>query len=297
VRHEEALAKFKSEIERRNLSPKTWRGYCYATRAFLRWFGRPVLSATRDDLRAYLASIAERGARPASLAHHAVSLRAFYRALNVEPSPAAEFGFRITSTPQLVLTRSQVGKLLAASSKVSTTMAEPEPIREAIALCNRAVLEVLYGAGLRVSELAAVRVVDVSLADGTILVRPAKRGEPRTLPLPKASLPHLLRYLAARSVLLRPWAKDEGFLFLGRTGKPVTPYSVQQVVSKLAKRIGLRAHPHAFRRSVATHLVKDGVSVAVVQRLLGHRSLEATAIYLGTDQEDLRRAVSVLEHK
>jgi len=290
--HEETLGIFEREIERRNLSPATKRGYLWEARRFLASLGKPAASATRDDLRAYFAELA---VETRALAHAACSLRAFYRALGVEPSPVEAIEVRIRSAPQLVLTRAQVGKLLVSSSKATATMAEPEAIREALALRDRAMLEVLYGVGLRVSELAAVRVVDLSTRDGMLLVRPAKRGEPRTLPLPKASLPHLVRYLAARSALLRSWAKDEGFLFLSRTGSRFTVQGIEQMVERVAARAGLKAHPHAFRRSVATHLVKDGVSVAVVQRLLGHRSLEATAIYTRVDEEDLRKAVEVLE--
>jgi site-specific recombinase XerD len=159
------------------------------------------------------------------------------------------------------------------------------------------VIEVLFGIGLRNSELRAARVLDLQLATGTLIVRRAKRSNSsRALPIPKAAVAHLESYLRdGRSALVKE--VDTGYLFLSKTGKPLTERTVERIVSKAARRAGIKAFPHAIRRAMATGLVRSGVNARAVQEMLGHESLETTARYLSCDGEEMRRAVDVLEHR
>ncbi|MCA9647035.1 MAG: tyrosine-type recombinase/integrase, partial [Myxococcales bacterium] len=143
-------------------------------------------------------------------------------------------------------------------------------------------------------------VCDLDLAAGCLLVRRAKRGEPRQLPLPPAALPPLARYLRlGRPRLVRgdvlPAAEQR--LLLTERGTPLVANEVLRVVKQVAARAGLRAHPHALRRALATHLVQAGVSIAHVRELLGHVRLDTTQRYVLVEREDLRRAVDVLDHR
>jgi site-specific recombinase XerD len=168
---------------------------------------------------------------------------------------------------------------------------------EAVALRDRALIELLYAVGLRASEAEAARVVDLDLAQGTLLCRRAKRGRSRVLPLPPACLPALARYLErGRPRLVRAEVEDQGHLFLSRRGRPLAYRgAVYGVVRRLARRAGVRAHPHAVRRATATHLARQGVNLGAIQALLGHVNVATTSIYLGVDPAELRAAVETLE--
>lgn len=165
-------------------------------------------------------------------------------------------------------------------------------------LRDRALVELAYGLGIRASELCSALLVDLDQQDGVLLVRRAKRGQPKALPLPPAALPHLRAYLReARPALVRhgPGGRDRGHLLLTAIGTPLTPKCVRDIVRRLAARAGLRAHPHAFRRAFATHLARNGASLLAVQEALGHVRLDTTAIYVDVERDDLRRAIAILE--
>jgi site-specific recombinase XerD len=170
------------------------------------------------------------------------------------------------------------------------------PWSKALALRDRALLELLYGAGLRARETREARVLDLRLQEGLLLVRRAKRGEPASLPLPRRSLEALGRYLEeGRPRLVKRDGRDQGVLLVTKQGTPLSRSLVDRTVRLIARRVGMRSTPHAFRRSVATQLLSSGVSVTAIQELLGHRKLETTARYLAVSREELRRAVERLE--
>ena len=194
----------------------------------------------------------------------------------------------------VLLSRDAVALLLATSSGESRS--PREELRRPLALRARACLELLYGLGLRASEAAAIRLTDLDLAEGTLVVQPAKRGPRRALPVPKSALPHVERYLnEGRPVLQARGGGDEGRLLLTTRGAPLDRQSVYRIVVSVVERVGVKAHTHAFRRAVATHLVEEGVSVVVVKELLGHKSLAVTALYVEVMPSELHRAVETLD--
>jgi len=255
----------------------------------------PAQFAIVDDVRRYLA---KRSRVLGSLRHEVSALRSFLRAvLPPGPLPTDEIGpLRPRPRPLVLLSREGVQRLLAVALDADARGRGFRAKRQAFALRDRALLELLYGVGLRCAEAAAVKQVDLDLDLGTLLLRRVKRGQSRVVPLPPASLPHLSRYVhEGRHVLLHPEHDDEGALFLSLRGRPLGTGCINRLVNKLARLAGVRAHPHAFRRALATHLVREGASVPAVRELLGHANLSTTATYVEVDIADLRRAVEKLE--
>lgn len=295
--HEQALRAFEAHARRRNLAPPTIRYRLQVARRFLPLLGRrPVASATTRDVRRYLAV---RAPRIRSVRHELSALRAFFAAVLPEARPLPTD--RVTTKllqprPPVVLSTGGVATLLTTALDAEGRGRGFKAKRQAFALRDRALLELLYGVGVRCAEAAAVKVVDLDLDAGTLLVRRAKRGTSRVVPLPPASVPHLRRYLDdGRPVLLHPTNDPCGALLLSLRGKPLGTPSIYGLVKKLARIAGVRAHPHAFRRALATHLVHEGASVPAVKELLGHAYLSTTAAYVAIDFEDLRRAVEKLD--
>jgi site-specific recombinase XerD len=188
-----------------------------------------------------------------------------------------------------------VTRLLSVAATPDPKIRRSPEIRSALALRNRACLEILYGLGLRASEAAAVQLVDLDLPGGDLLVRRVKRGQSRRLPLPPAALPHLTRYLLHARPVLADGGKDAGAFLVTQRGTAASSATILQIVKAVAARASVAAHPHAFRRSLATQIVRCGASLPAVQALLGHASLGATQGYVALDREDLRRAVEVLD--
>ncbi len=298
--HRVALEVYERELLRLDRSPLTIEGNLWTLRRFLDWAELPVRRIDPETVRRYLARQAEQGLAATTQDSELSRLRSFFSALvrlgrlRADPTAGLAVGGARPREP-VVLGTDAVRRLLVAASEL--VAAHPRGTRRrALALRDRALLEILYGLGLRASEATASRVLDLDLAAGTLLARRAKRGRPAVLPLPPRALPALAGYLeAGRPLLCRPGRDELGHLFLSRQGRRLATTVVGHVVAKLAGRAGVRAHPHALRRSLATGLLRGGTSPVAVQWLLGHAELSTTAVYLVVDLADLRAAVDVLE--
>lgn len=293
--HARALDALDEDLRRRNLAPATCVLVRRTAAMFLRLVAPRTLTAIdQRDVRAYLA---RRGQDlcPAALQGEASRLRTIFRALLaaelVAQDPTAGLPVaRVRRAERSVLSRDEIERLLAAALV-------PDPRHGGLpgALRDRAAVELLYGLGLRASELQAARLVDLDPAAGTLLVRRAKRGEQRVLPLPAAGLAHVKRYLTeARPALVRG-KRDDGHLIVSNLGQRLGAHGVGRIVGRAARKAGLVARPHQLRRAVATHLLRNGASLAGVQDVLGHRLLSTTQVYLAVSEEDLRAAVALLE--
>lgn len=299
---ERALAACARSLARRGASPETVRVVGSSARLFLAAIGKTARRVKAADLRAHLARCHVRGLSAVTISATLVRLRIFFRAL-VEAGLARTDpteGLHVkppARRAQLLLSSDEVRRLLVASAIKRRGMLRSRAIVRALALRDRATIELLVGLGLRRAEAADIRISDLDFSDGSLLVRAVKRGAQRRLPLPRASLAPLAEYLEdARPVLAAEWRRAAGDFFLlsfsgGRLGGP----GVGQVVKSVAARAGVRARPHAFRRALATHLVRGGVTVETVRQVLGHTDLASTAIYAEIDREDMRRAVEALE--
>ena len=155
-----------------------------------------------------------------------------------------------------------------------------------------AILNLMARAGLRVSEVVALRLEDVVLNQrkGHVVVRASKGLKERTVPLPKAAREALRAYVDARP----SWAGET--LFVSRTGRPLTPRDVQRLVEKAARQAGLakRVTPHTLRHTYATRALRQGVDLATLAQLLGHESLTTTARYLHPDEARVAEMVEGL---
>ena len=275
------LLDFRAHLEQvARASSHTLRAYLSDLRqlsAFLDERGVSLDQASRDDLRAFLA--ARFGSNsPATLARKQAALRAFYehrvRGGHLAESPARRLVFpkRRVSLPNVVNV-DDCFALLEAPSR-----------RTALGLRDRCMLELMYGAGLRVSELVGLDLGD--LIDGETAVRVLGKGrKERIVPIVREARAALLRWLSRRAEL-KP---EDTALFVNRRGGRLTTRSVGRHLARYALIAGTRrhVHPHALRHSFATHLLDMGADLRGIQELLGHASLSTTQRYTHVSSERL----------
>jgi integrase/recombinase XerC len=265
-----------AQVER--ASPHTQRAYLSDLRQLARFLGErgtQLDAATREDLRAFLASRFSANS-PATLARKQASLRAFYehrvRMGYIADSPARRLVFprRRVSLPNVVAVDDCFALLEAPSA------------RTAAGLRDRAALELLYGAGLRVSELVGLDLCHLQHDSVRVL---GKGSKERMVPLVSKARAALERYLSRRHEL-RPRSDA---LFLNRRGGRLTARSVARQLDRYALIAGARrhVHPHALRHSFATHLLDMGADLRGIQELLGHASLSTTQRYTHVSSERL----------
>lgn len=288
----------------RNLAPRT------TLRRLANWLERPLSEATPADLRAFLARPPRPIARVTHMGHVSI-LKAFYAALAelgwVEVSPALGLRCERVHSSRRPLSSERVRELLGEASQVRGVAGRgPTRWEFAVAQRDRACLELLFGSGMRASEVAATRVVDLDLEEGSVLVRRAKRGKPRRIPLPEPAVRALRSYVEEGRAALVTGVdraksgcspRDEGRLFLGARGRPFTRAGVLQLVRRVSGRCGTKTYPHALRRTLATELVRFGASLPAVQELLGHAHLTTTAEYVEVSLPDMREALDAFDRR
>ena len=235
------------------------------------------------QVAAFIGRLKEGGLAPRSRARALSAVRMFHRFLLVEnycsvnPTTIIEAPRLVSKLPS-VLGRREVEALLAAP-------AGNEPIEAR----DRAMLQLLYATGLRVSELVALRLTDVNLNAGYLLTT-GKGEKERLVPVGLAARSALEEYLAhARSALARN--RDNHYLFLSRLGDRMTRQAFWNIIKKRAFEAGIRANisPHTLRHSFATHLLENGADLRSVQMMLGHADLSTTQIYTHITRERLKR--------
>ena len=261
----------------RGLSDNTLAAYRNDLAGLAAWLegqGGTLLAAGRGDLQGYLAHRLQQGARPRSTARLLSSLRRFYRWSLREGLVTADPSARIES-PRLgrplpdTLTEADVEALLAA----------PDPATD-LGLRDRAMLELLYATGLRVSELVALRLDQVSLRQGVLRVM-GKGSKERLVPMGEEAVARIEDYLrGARGDLLKGAGVSDA-LFVTRRGGAMTRQAFWYLIRRYAEQAGIRRHlsPHTLRHAFATHLLNHGADLRVVQMLLGHSDLSTTQIY------------------
>jgi len=188
---------------------------------------------------------------------------------------------RARSLPKVLLSEKEMLKLLDAP-----------PAHSSRGLRDRAILELLYGTAIRRGECVRLDVSDVDLYSRTLLVRDGKGKKDRVVPIPGKAADAAFRYLEkARPFLI--YDPSEPAFFLGRAGKRASASLISLMVRQSAKAAGIkkRAHPHALRRACATHLLQRGASIRHVQELLGHASIDTTAVYTEVAIGDLRKVL------
>jgi len=281
------LDSYRQHLQGRNLSPYTIRNYLSDLSHFLQFLQEEALSLqtlSRQAFRHYLARLSQDGVAPASIARKVSTIRTFLRFLvqegHLEHDPLS--GVRGPKRPRRLpayLSPEQVTALIEVASGAS-----PGELRD------RALLELLYACGLRVSEVTGLDVGDVDLLEGIARVR-GKGGKERLVLMGRPAVQALRRYLRdGRPALLRQPYQQALFLNM-RDGQRLSARSVQAIVRRYAQRAGIdrRVWPHLLRHTFATHMLDGGADLRVVQELLGHTSPTSTQIYMHVTQEHQRR--------
>ena len=270
----------------RGLSANTLTSYQSDLRHCARWLqtgnGAGLLQARRDHLLAYLAAAVDEGVRPRTSARRLSTLRQFYQwALREQ---------LLTADPTAQIEAPRLGRPLPKSlseAEVESLLAAPDT-RTAEGLRDRAMLEVLYATGLRVSELVGLQPDQLSTSRGLVRVV-GKGGKERLVPLGEEAVTWIRRFMAgARHELLSGQPCDA--LFPTRRGAGMTRQAFWYRIKMHASAAGISQplSPHTVRHAFATHLVNHGADLRVVQLLLGHSSLSTTQIYTHVARERLQ---------
>ena len=267
-------------------SPRTHEAYGRDVQRFATYtVARGAAGPTDADarmLREYVYHLKDLGLAPASIRRNVSAVRSYFRFLLGEghvvrdPSERLETPKRWRTLPE-VLTVADIERLLAAP-----TLDEP------LAFRDRALLELAYGAGLRVSEWITLGVRDLLLEDSLVRVF-GKGSKERLVPIGRTAVGAIAVYLRE----LRPRlerGKVKGVLFLNARGTPMTRMGAWKILRKYVERAGLekRVTPHTLRHSFATHLLEGGADLRAVQEMLGHADISTTQIYTHVDREYLR---------
>jgi integrase/recombinase XerD len=262
-------------------SPRTLDAYRRDLASLAASLDGNVSDATVEDLERWLAAMRAKGLAPSTLARRVSAVRTYFRHLNVigkradNPAAAIQLPRRAQRLPR-ALSPAETERLIEAAT--GTT---PRTLRD------RALVELLYGAGLRVSEAVGLEKGGIDL-DGRIVRVVGKGGKERLVPLGRPAAEAARRYLAlGRPHLDRRYRPE---LFLNARGGPLTRAGAFLILRRLAEKAGLepeRVHPHLLRHSFATHLLEGGADLRSVQEMLGHADLSTTERY--THVSDRRR--------
>jgi integrase/recombinase XerD len=263
------------------LAPRTVEAYRRDLAHFSAWLGRSPARATADDLARYVAQLRADGRAATTIARRLAAIRSFFRhqvllgAREDNPAAQVELPKRRRTLPR-TLSPGEVERLLDAAAGTA-----PRAMRD------RAIAELLYGAGLRVSEAVSLDRQAVDLEHK--LVRCIGKGnKERVVPIGREAVDALRRYLAHGRPHLDKRNRPD--LFLNAQGGVLTRSGVFLILRKLAAKAGLepeRVHPHLLRHSFATHLLEGGADLRAVQEMLGHADLATTELY--THVSDRRR--------
>jgi len=271
----------------RGLAERSVQAYEGDLRRFARWCADQEevqpLEVTVEDLGGYLAALDAAGLTPRSRARALSSIRGLYRYLVAAG--------RLQADPsELLETREGPRRLPQALSveQIDRLMRQPD-VTARDGVRDRAMLEVAYGCGLRVSELVGLKLLDLDLEELVVRCR-GKGGKQRFVPLGEEAAHWLGRYLDSARASYRP-PRGEDSVFLSRRGRGLT----RQWFGKLLKRYGLRAgiaaeriSPHVLRHSFATHLLAGDADLRAVQEMLGHARIVTTEVYTHVDRQRLR---------
>ncbi len=270
----------------RSLSGNTIAAYLSDVDKLSVFFGeykKSIGEITAADLKAFLATIHDLGVEGRTQARILSGIKSFFRYLLLEriihqnPSSHLEMP-RLAKNLPVVLSIQQIERMISVID-----MSRPEGQR------NRAIIETLYGCGLRVGELVSLNLTDIFPADEFLRVV-GKGGKQRLVPIGSEALKHIALYRDNQRSQLNIFRGHQDILFLNRRGKQISRVMVYLIIRSLCKAAGIsvKASPHTLRHSFATHLVEGGADLRAVQDMLGHQSITTTEIYTHLSREYLR---------
>lgn len=275
----------------RSLSPNSIEAYIEDMSKLLRFINDESLSIrdlTLDHLQQFVAQLYDLGINPRSVSRIISGVKSFFNFLLID-------GY-IDKDPSELLETPKIGLKLPTV----LTLEEIESIFKIIdhstreGQRNRAMLEILYGCGLRISELTNLKFSDLFLNDGYIKVE-GKGSKQRLVPISLIAIKELEKYMAYRN-LLNVKKGSEDIVFLSNRGTPISRIMVFHFIKQYALQAQIKKNisPHTFRHSFATHLLEGGANIRAIQLMLGHEKITTTEIYIHMDREYLRQ--EIIEH-
>ncbi|HNX90630.1 MAG TPA: site-specific tyrosine recombinase XerD [Candidatus Omnitrophota bacterium] len=251
--------------------------------SYLKTTDRDISSVRRDDLQDFLLSLKDKKMSTTSIARHLAALKTFWkflvteRILNDNVAATVETP-KIWKTVPDVLNREEVEQLLAAPSAQKRSE-----------MRDRAILELMYATGLRVSEVSALKTRDINKELGIVRCF-GKGGKERIVPIGNIAINAVAKYVNGARVKQYERFQDD-HLFLSRSGKRISRQSIWKMIRKYAKESGIRKNitPHTLRHSFATHLLEGGAELRGVQEMLGHADIATTQVYTHVNKDKLRK--------
>lgn len=286
------IAKYKIHLRlEKSLSANSIEAYLMDLDKLLRFAeseGLEIKEITYGDLQQLVAQLRDIGIHPRSQARIISGIKSFYRFLllddyiTIDPTELLESPKIGLKLPE-VLTVNEINNIL---DTIDLSLAEGQR--------NRAMLEVLYSCGLRVSELTGLRFSDVYFVEGFIKVE-GKGSKQRLVPISETAIHEIKNYLYDRNAIVVKKGFED-ILFLSRRGTALSRIMVFHIIKQQTELAGIRKNvsPHTFRHSFATHLLEGGANLRAIQEMLGHENITTTEIYTHIDREFLRK--EILEH-
>ena len=275
----------------RNLSDNSIRGYVTDLESFLKHMSKLGIVEFNqleiEHIRSWLANLQSTGVARSTLTRRIVSIRAFTNWAAANGWLTSDLGINLAvPKPHKVLPEVLNLEEAATVLKALEVKAAEEP--SALTIRDLALVEVLYGSGIRVSELCGLNLGDIDRTRNTLNVI-GKGDKQRVVPIGLPALAAIDNYLSkARGELANQSSQDA--LFLGSRGKRIDQRTVREVVYEAMKAVGASMGPHGLRHSAATHLLEGGADLRTVQEILGHASLATTQIYTHVSPERLQSA-------
>lgn len=287
-----SLRGFKAYLKlERSLSANTIEAYLHDVDKLMQFFmsrseDKDPTKVTRTDLKNFLIWVNELGMIPPTQARVLSGLKAFFKFLvlenKIEVDPSA-----LLESPKMTRKLPDTLNILEINSIIDAIdLSKPEGMR------NKAMLETLYGSGLRVSELTGLRVSNLHLDIEFIKIL-GKGNKERLVPIGSEAIKFLKIFLKEVRIHIPVKPGKEDYVFLNRRGSPISRVMVFLIIKDLAKTAGIKKSisPHTFRHSFATHLIEGGADLRAVQEMMGHESITTTEIYTHLDRDYLRETI------
>lgn len=266
----------------RAMSPNTVASYCSDIEKFALWFDGPLTDVGPEDVAGYLSSLVTLEKR--SQARILSSLRSFYGWLVLEGA--------VEDNPCDLVDSPKLGRYLPDVLSVGEVerIIDSVDVKSVQGLRDKAMLEVMYGCGLRVSEVVGLRISCLYLKEGFLRVI-GKGDKERLIPVGEMAVASVNAYLDERPEAAD--SRNDDILFLNRFGRSLSRQSVFKMIKKQALIAGVKStiSPHTLRHSFATHLIENGADLRVVQEMLGHESITTTEIYTHVDTSTWHKEV------
>lgn len=275
----------------RALSPNSISAYLQDVNKLVHFFQTEhpdlhCLAVTPQHLQGFLSSLHSGGSSSTSQARLLSSLRSFYKFLLLD-----EY---VTEDPTKILESPKIGRKLPDTLEVHEieTLLDAIDHSTPIGMRNRAIVETLYSAGLRVSELIELKLSQLYAEEGFLRVL-GKGNKERVVPIGQEALKYLQIYIHEVRVNFAVQKEFENHIFLNTRGKALGRHMIFVIVKNLAQKIGLKktVSPHTLRHSFATHLIEGGADLRAIQEMLGHQSITTTEIYTHLDREYLKEVI------